>query len=129
MRTLWISILLLVFSLAGSAADLAGKYKGSWTGGAANGDIAMSFSKGDDGAWKAEVSFTISGQDVKCKVKSTKVDGAKVEVVYDFSFGDTTLESTATAELKDKTLEGTYKTKSIDDGSAVDEGTWIVTAS
>ncbi len=129
MRTLWTSILLVLFSLAASAADLAGTYKGSWTGGAANGDISMSFTKGDDGGWKSDVSFTISGQDVKCKVKSVKVDGAKVEVVYDFSLGDATLESTATGELKGKTLEGAYKTKSVDDGSGVDEGTWKATAS
>jgi hypothetical protein len=111
-----------VFSAA--AADFAGTYKGTWTGGQADGEITMTFRSADDGAAKADVSFTIAGQSVKCNVTSVKVDGSKIEVVYDFDLGDTKLQSTATGRLNGKTLEGTYKTKSLGDGSAVDEGTW-----
>jgi hypothetical protein len=119
----------LTFAAAMFAADLAGTYKGTWTGGMANGDITLVFSAGTGGDPKAEVSFTIQGQDVKCNVTSLKVDGSKVEVVYDFDLGDTKLQSTATGELTGKTLQGTYKTKSLADGSAVDEGTWKAAAS
>src|SRR5579864_4861217 len=107
-----------VFSAA--AADFAGTYKGTWTGGQADGEITMTFRPADDGAAKADVSFTIAGQSVKCNVTSVKVDGLKIEIVYDFDLGDTKLQSTATGQLNGKSLEGTYKTKSLGDGSAVD---------
>lgn len=110
------------------AADLNGTYKGTWSGGQANGDITLTFRAGDAGATKADVSFTIAGQDVKCNVTSVKVDGSKVEVIYEFDLGDVKLQSTATGQWNGQTLEGTYKTKSLADGSAVDEGTWKATA-
>jgi len=116
-----------VFSAA-AAADFAGTYKGTWTGGQADGEITMTLRSGDNGSATADVSFTIAGQDVKCNVTSVKVDGSKIEVVYDFDLGDVKLQSTATGQLSGKTLEGTYKTKSLGDGSAVDEGTWKATA-
>ena len=119
---------IVAFLFSAYAADLAGTYKGSWTGGQADGDITMTFRSGDDGAPKIDVSFTIAGQDVKCNVTSLKVDGSKMEVVYDFDLGDVKLQSTATGQLNGKALEGTYKTKSLADGSAVDEGTWKASA-
>ena len=118
--------LLLMFSAA--AAEWAGTYKGTWTGGQADGEFTLTLQPGDDGATKADVSFTIAGQDVKCHVTSVKVDGSKIEVVYDFDLGDTKLQSTVTGQLNGKTIEGSYKTKSLGDGSAVDEGTWKATA-
>src|SRR5260370_30603511 len=94
-----------IFSAGG--ADFAGTYKGTWAGGQANGDITMTLRTSDDGAAKADVSFTIAGQDVKCNVTSVKVDGSKIEVVYDFDLGDVKLQSTATGPFTGKTLEGT----------------------
>ncbi len=120
----WIISAALIICAA-SAADISGTYKGTWTGGMANGDISMTLRSATD----ADVSFSAQGQDVKCHVTSVKVDGSKIEIVYDFDLGDTKLQSTATGELKGKTLEGTYKTKSMADGSAVDEGTWKATSS
>jgi hypothetical protein len=76
------------------------------------------------GEWNAEVSFNLAGEDVKGKISSVQVDGAKVKVVYQFDLQGTALESTATGELKGNTLEGVYRTKAVADGSPVDEGTW-----
>jgi hypothetical protein len=120
--------LLLIAALCASAADLNGTYKGTWSGGQASGDISMTL-RTSDGATKADVSFAFGGQDVKCNVTSVNVDGSKIEIVYDFDLGDVKLQSTATGELKGKTIEGSYKTKSLADGSAVDEGTWKATSS
>lgn len=121
--------LLVVLSIA-SAADLSGTYKGTWTGGQANGDITVTFRSSEGGGTpKADVSFTIAGQDVKCNVTSVKVDGSKVELVYEFDLGDTKLQSTVSGQVTGKSMEGSYKTKSLADGSAVDEGTWKATAS
>jgi|SRR5581483_607204 len=121
--------LLLILGLILCAADVSGTYKGTWTGGMANGDITMTFTSGADGGPKADVSFTVQGQDVKCNVTSLKVDGSKIEVTYDFDLGDTKLQSTATGTIDGKNMQGTYKTKSLADGSAVDEGTWKASAS
>jgi hypothetical protein len=128
MRTAAILFATAAFVFSAAAADFAGTYQGTWTGGQADGEITMTLRSGDDGAAKADVSFTIAGQGVKCNVTSVKVDGSTIEVVYDFDLGDTKLQSTATGKLSGKTIEGTYKTKSLGDGSAVDEGTWKATA-
>lgn len=119
-------VLFAIFAVmfTAAAADLTGTYKGTWAGGQANGDITMTFRSGGGDAPKADVGFTIAGQDVKCTVTSVKLDGSNIELVYDFDLGDVKLESTATGRLNGKVIEGTYKTKSLADGSAVDEGTW-----
>src|SRR5271163_3309004 len=116
----------LVFAL--SAAGVAGKYKGTYSGSAgASGDIVVTLKQADDGAWKSEVSFTFGGQDIKTKVTSVSVDGSKVKIVYEFDLDGNGLESTITGELKGTTLAGDYHTKATTDDSAVDEGTWTAT--
>jgi len=108
------------------AADLAGTYKGSYSGSAgASGAFQISLSQSGS-AWKADVAFDLGG-DVKAKVTSLQVDGANVKVVYQFEFQGATLESTATGELKGDKFDGSYTTKSIPDGAAVDQGTWNAT--
>ena len=107
------------------AAGVAGTYKGSYSGSAgASGDILVMLKQADDGAWKAEVTFGFGGDDVKTKVTSVSVDGAKVKIVYEFDLDGNGLESTITGELKGTTIAGDYHTKATADGSAVDEGTW-----
>jgi len=123
-----LATLLPIAALWAGAADLNGTYKGTWSGGQASGDISMTLTTAG-GETKAVVSFAFGGQDVKCNVTSVKVDGGKIEIVYTFDLGDVKMESTATGELKGTSLEGTYKTKSLADGSAVDEGTWKATSS
>src|SRR5437588_6362449 len=104
MRTAAILFAAAACVLSAAAADFAGTYKGTWTGGQADGEITMTLRSADDGAPKADVSFTIAGQSVKCNVTSVKVDGPKIEIVYDFDLGDTKLQSTATGQLNGKTL-------------------------
>jgi hypothetical protein len=109
-----------------SGADLAGTYKGSYSGSAgASGEFRIVLSQ-SGGTWKADVNFNL-GEDVKAKVTSVEVDGAKIKVVYQFEFQGATLESTATAELKGDKFDGAYQTKSVADGSSVDEGNWNAT--
>jgi hypothetical protein len=118
-------ILCLVASLILFAAGPAGTYKGTYSGSAgASGDFVVSLTPADGGEWKSEVTFTLGGADVKTKVTSVKVDDAKVKIVYEFDLQGTVLESTVTGELKEGTLSGDYHTKAVQDGSAVDEGTW-----
>jgi hypothetical protein len=124
-------LLILFFTLAFVlfAANVAGVYKGTYSGSAgANGDISVTLKQADDGAWKSEVTFSFGGQDIKTKVTSVTVDGSKVKIVYEFDLDGNGLESTITGELKETTLAGVYHTKATADGSAVDEGTWTGTA-
>jgi hypothetical protein len=123
-------VLLLVIScIALLGAGPAGTYSGTWSGSSGtSGDFHISLAAAENGEWKSEVAFSLGGTDVKTKVTSVKVDGTKVAVVYQFGLQDTKLESTVTGQLNGKNLEGTYSTKVVADGSAVDEGTWRTTA-
>jgi hypothetical protein len=109
-----------------SAADLAGTFKGSYSGSAgASGDFTITLNQ-SGGQWKADVSFNL-GDPVKAKTTSVEVDGVKLKVVYQFEFQGATLESAATGELKGDKFEGTYETKAVADGSSVDQGQWTAT--
>jgi hypothetical protein len=120
-----IALLSLATAFAIFAAGLGGTYKGNYSGSAgASGDFTITLNQSAGGEWKAEVSFNLAGEDVKGKISSVQVDGAKVKVVYQFDLQGTVLESTATGELKGNTLEGAYQTRAVADGSPVDEGTW-----
>ncbi len=65
------------------------------------------------------------GEEVPGKFTPLKVDGAKIEMAYDFDLQGTKLQSAGEGALKGKTLEGTYKTSA--DGAAIDQGTWKTT--
>jgi hypothetical protein len=97
-------------------------YKGTYTGGGGNGDFHLTLKVDDKGGLTAVVGFTIMGQEVPGKITTLKVEGAKIEMAYDFDLEGTRLTSSIAGTLKGKTLEGTYKTTA--EGAAVDEGTW-----
>jgi len=122
---------LLILTLCAAilfSAGIAGTYKGTFSGSSgASGDISVTLTQTGEGGWKSEVTFGLGGDTVKTKVTSVKVDGAKVTVVYTFDLQGTVLESTVTGELKDGAIAGDYHTKSVGDGSAVDDGTWKAT--
>jgi hypothetical protein len=121
-------IVLLLFSsiLAFAASGPAGKYSGTWAGATSDGGIKIELIKPSSADWDANVSFTMGGQEVKCKTASVKVDGSKLELVYDFNLGaDIQLRSTVTGTINGEKMEGAYTTKS-GDGNTVDQGTWKV---
>lgn len=112
--------------LAGQDTLGAGTYKGEWHGATAAGEIHITFRANATGGLTPEVGFTLSDQEVTCKVLSFKSDGAKIKLVYEFDAQGTMLQSAAEATVKGKTLEGTYKTTAGDQD--VDSGTWKATA-
>jgi len=123
MRIALLLSLAFVFTLF--AEGLAGTYKGTYSGSSgASGDIQVTLKQADSGEWKSEVTFTLGGEDVKTKITSVSVDGVKVKIVYEFEVDGNGLESTITGELKGTTLAGEYHTRTVGDGSAVDDGTW-----
>lgn len=115
---------LVAFELDDQVA--AGTYKGAYSGGAGGGDFHLTLKADGKGGFSAEVGFTIMGEEVPGKITSLKIDGAKIEMVYDFDLQGTKLQSAASGTLSGKTLGGTYKTSA--EGAAVDEGTWKTTA-
>ena len=127
MRALLFLLTLAAVTLTIRAADLNGTYKGTWSGQNAEGDFTLTIDSHDTNP-KAAVSFTYSGEEIKCDVKSVTVNGSKVTIVYKFELEGTELQSTATGELQGKTLQGSYQTKSVSDESEVDSGTWKTTA-
>lgn len=118
------AILCAAVVLMAADAITAGKYTGKWQGDSgAGGEFFLSLS-GGSGTWKAEVSFTMSDQNVPCKVTALSVDSGKVHVVYTFDLLGNKLESTIDGERTAGKLIGKYRTRSTADGSAVDQGTW-----
>jgi hypothetical protein len=129
MRLVMLSLVLMALGTLLSAQDVLSPgttYKGTYTGAAGNGDFHLTLKVDGKGGLTAEVGFTIMGQEVPGKITTLKVQGAKIEMVYDFDLEGTKLTSAAIGTLKGKTLEGTYKTTA--EGAAVDEGTWKTTA-
>ena len=119
-----VTFLLFLGSLAFGLAGPAGKYVGTWTGAGGQGDFKIALTPGAaQGEWTADVSFTLGGQEVKCKTAYIKITGTKIEVAYDFSLGDLKARSTIVGQIKDNDLSGDYTTKG-EDGSSVDAGTW-----
>src|SRR5262245_47417507 len=113
--------LLLLSSLAFAFAGPAGKYSGTWAGAGGQGDFKIALAPAAAaGEWTAEVSFTLSGQEVKCKTAYVKVDGSKLEVAYDFDLGALKARSTIVGKIDGANLAGDYTTKG-EDGSSVDE--------
>lgn len=118
------SIVFMAAALSAQDKLGPGTYKGGWNGAAA-GDFHLTILPGGK---SAEIGFTIEGQEVPCKVKSLKIDGGTIEMVYEFDLQGNALQSAIKGTLKGKTLEGTYKTTAPGSDSAVDEGTWKTTA-
>jgi len=110
-----------------SAADpiTAGRYEGKWQGeSGAGGDFQLILTSAGAGQWNAEVSFKMGDQDVKCNVSALTVEGAKLHVVYTFDLLGAKLESTIDGERTGAKDSGKYRTRSVADNAAVDQGTW-----
>lgn len=108
--------------------NLAGTWKGDWTGGQASGGFEMTIRPEAEGNAKLEVSFTVNGEDVKTTVTSVTIEGPKITAQYEFDLQGNRLQSTITGELKGETLEGRYETRIVPAGTYVDNGSWKTTA-
>ncbi len=103
-----------------------GVYKGTLTGGSGGGDFTVTIKNDGKGGLTADLAFTVGGEAAVGKVASAKVDGAKVEIVYDFDVQGTKLQTSTKGELSGKVLSGTYTSTA--EGQAVDQGTWKTSA-
>ncbi len=101
-----------VMALPAAADDklAAGSYKGTYTGGGGSGDIHLTLKADGKGGLTAEVGFTIEGAEVAGAITTLKINGAKIQLVYDFDLQGAKLQSAIEGTLSGKTLGGTYKT-------------------
>ena len=74
----------------------------------------------------AEASFTFEDASIATKVKSIKVEGAKLEIIFEWEIQGTPGESKLTGELAGDKLQGTYASKTASSNS---NGTWTATRS
>jgi hypothetical protein len=117
---------LMVVTLSAQDKLTAGVYKGAWTGGSGGGDFTVTLKADGKGGLTADLGFTVGGEAAVGKVSSFKVDGAKLDIVYDFDVQGMKLQTAAQGTLSGKTLSGTYKSTA--EGAVVDEGTWKTSA-
>ncbi|HEY6273364.1 MAG TPA: hypothetical protein VIX19_15395 [Terriglobales bacterium] len=126
MRPLHIFLVwILVPVLALAVTSPAGKYAGTWVGQQSDGGINIVLAQAA-GDWTADVSFTLGGQEVKCKTVRIKVDGTNLDLAYEFNVGGLQATSTVTGKFDGDKLEGKYSTKSAE-GADVDQGTFKTT--
>ena len=122
MRTLTALLLLAFFAFAADS-DLAGKHAGEWKSNSSDVGGPIRFTlEAAGGTWKCDLSFGLNGADVKTTMKTVKVQGSKIELLYDFDAGGMTLTSHVTGEWNGSGFKGNYDTTG--GGVPVDSGTW-----
>ena len=105
------------------ASAVAGHYSGQWVGGS-SGTFRLSLEGGAGSGWKCEVTFTLSGEQVKTTMRQCNVDQSKIDAAYDFDAQGFTLRSHINGQWNSKGVDGTYRTTTTDGASEVDQGTW-----
>ena len=104
---------------------LAGNYAGKWTSTAdTSGGLNLTLKQDGPGPWIAEAMFTFDGTEVPTQVKSVQVDGARVQLVFDWVVDGTAGQSKLTGELKGDKLLGAYESSG---AAGASKGTWTVT--
>lgn len=108
---------------AGSGATVAGHYTGQYQGGS-SGTFILKLEPASGGAWKCDVAFTLSGENVKTTMRQCQADPSKIEAAYDFDAQGFTLRSHIIGHWNAKGVEGSYKTTTTDGSAEVDHGVW-----
>ena len=104
---------------------LAGEYVGTWKAqNDAGGTLRIVLKPEGAAAWSAEASFTFDGAEIATKMKSVKVEGGKIEIVFGWDVQGTSAQSTLQGELKGDVLGGKYDSTSAEGAAA---GTWTAT--
>jgi hypothetical protein len=107
---------------AATAGTLAGEFTGQWRAkNQAAGSVTFKFTRAENAAWAAKVTFTFEGNEVSTTTQSLQVDGDKFEVVIAWSVQGTTATSRIKGVLKGDDLEGTYDSTASDGEGA---GAW-----
>lgn len=119
---------LLTFIAMFAAVLLAapsGQYAGTWAsdGGANSGKVDITLNESGSG----DVAFTYQGQIFRAKKLSAKLDGEKIEFIFELELEGFKLKTIYTGTIDGKNMSGKYHTSNADDGSDLDSGIWKVT--
>ena len=85
--------------------------------------MRLTLTKPDNSPWQAGVTFNYNGNDVATTLDSIKVDGAQIQLTYDYDIQDHAGTVAMTGKLVGNTLQGSFE---ITKGDA-SPGTWQAT--
>ncbi len=102
-----------------------GQYAGTWSsdGGVNSGKVNITLTDAGGG----ELTFTYQDQLVKPKKVTAKVADSQVDFICELDLEGFRLTTAFHGTIDGKTMSGKYQSTSIEDGSALDSGTWKVT--
>ncbi|MBI5689853.1 MAG: hypothetical protein HZC55_07110 [Verrucomicrobia bacterium] len=104
------------------ATIAAGEYAGTWKAtNESGGALRLKLKNESSTGWSGEASFTFDGANIPAKVTSIKVDGAKLELVFEWEIQGTPGKSRLSGEWKEGRLKGKYDSTPAE---AAGEGTW-----
>ncbi len=109
---------------AAAERGLEGRFEGRWKGpDDTTGDLRLVFKRGRAASWEVEASFTFEGREYPTRTKAVRIDGARIEVEFEWSAEGNPAASRIVGELQQDTLKGTYETSG---GAGETRGTWSV---
>lgn len=107
-----------------ATAIAAGDYTGTWKAtNESGGALRLKLKNEAASGWAGEASFTFDGTNIPAKVTSIKVDGSKLELVFEWEIQGTPGKSRLFGEWQEGRLKGKYDSTPAE---AAGEGTWEV---
>ena len=115
--------------LGAEVTEVAGRFQGNWSSNAsgASGAIELTIKPGPDADKTSQATFTLSGTEVKTRIRTLRVAGSEIEIAYEFGTESTQLVSRLKGKLAGEKLTGTYQTTIAGQDEKVDEGTFKAT--
>lgn len=129
MRVLLVCLSAAALLLGAEVAEVAGRFRGDWSsnGSGASGAIELTIKPGPDADRTSQATFTLSGSEVKTRIRTIHVAGDEIEMSYEFGTESTQLVSKLKGRLAGEKLTGTYQTTIAGQDEKVDEGTFKTT--
>uniref|UniRef100_Q027R9 Uncharacterized protein n=1 Tax=Solibacter usitatus (strain Ellin6076) TaxID=234267 RepID=Q027R9_SOLUE len=131
MRCLSLIFLSAVLLVRAADTGMAGSYTGEWKSDSSGsgGALHMTLTAAPGDSWKCGISFSLSGEEVKTKIQSFKLESSQLDVAYDFEVQGVTARSKLTGKWDGKSFAGRYQTTVADSGDGLDAGAWSASRS
>lgn len=112
---------------AATGPKVAGTYDGKWSGSdGMAGEFKIALTQGAGGVWNAKVGISYQGDSIPTTMKTIKVEGSKVETVYDFEAEGARSTVKMAGEVVGDVLAGTYEVSNAR-GRVTATGKWTST--